>query len=414
MDKRLSYALTGAAFLEVLALTFLKDYAGKDLSAILFPLAGSFIALSPLALPRHAAEPNNTSGRLPGMLPYLLLGAGSLWCLYEGWSRIQQQPLDYHYADMLPIIKIMGERWLAGQEVYARIPVIWEGIDPIYLPAMWLPYVPGIAAGFDIRWTNMFFILGSAFLTLTAGRSTPSQAQLILLIPIGLLLYYVFGIYPTLITLSEEPIVVGFYLAFAFSLSRGWTWATGIALAFCLLSRYTIVFWAMTYLAYLLISVSRKAALQTGGAALGTGIILMAAGQGFAYLDRFTGLRGSYLNTLTNPDEQWGVVNNIEQNIGLARFFSYDQLTTLHQALFYGSLLLPPVLFIFYHFKLRDRVNILVFSLSSLKLSLVYFFSMNPMPYSYLFYTSVFISLLLAAWAPFASKKQGLLLGDIE
>lgn len=252
----------------------------------------------------------------------------------------------------------------------------------------------------------MLFILGAVFLSLKAGDARRKEAQLILLIPVGVLLYYIFGVYSTLITLSEEPIVVGFYLAFAFSLSRGWTWPTGVALAFCLLSRYTIVIWAVVYLAYLLVFVSRRSALLTGGAALGTGVVLMFAGQGFGYLDRFIGLRGSYLNTLINPDERWGVVNNIDQNIGLARFFSYEQLTRLHHALFYGSLLLPVLLFSVYHFKLRNRISLPLFALCSLKFSLVYFFSMNPMPYSYLFYPSVFISLLLAAWAPRAAKTQ--------
>lgn len=409
MNNRLLYLLIGATFLEVLALTYFKDHLSKDLSAVLLPAAGMLVAVLPLLFTTPKREATNEPAGLSLMLPYILFGAGSLWCIYNGWGKLQQQPLDYRNADMLPIIKIMGERWLAGLEVYAPIPEIWEGIDPIYLPAMWMPYTPCIAAGFDIRWTNILFILGAAFLALKAGPTHRAGAKLMLLLPMAVLLYYIFGVYPTLITLSEEPIVVGFYLVFAFCLSRGWTWAAGAALACCLLSRYTIVFWAIAYLAYLLMAVSRKGALLTGGAALGTGIVLMAAGQGFGYLDRFTGLRESYLNTLTNPDERWGVVHNIEQNIGLARFFGYDQLTSLHQALFYGSLLLPLLLFTLYHFKLRSRVSLPLFALCSLKLCLVYFFSMNPMPYSYLFYPSVFMSLLLAARAPQASPAQGLL-----
>ena len=33
---------------------------------------------------------------------------------YFGFQAIKAQPLDYTFADMLPIIQIMGVRWLAG------------------------------------------------------------------------------------------------------------------------------------------------------------------------------------------------------------------------------------------------------------------------------------------------------------
>ncbi len=85
--------------------------------------------------------------------------------------------LDIANADMLPIIKVMGERFIAGQHshIYDPIPWIWGGTKPIYLPAMWLPYVPAIAMGIDMRWiavAGLLFAFG-AFVFLYRPHSHP-------------------------------------------------------------------------------------------------------------------------------------------------------------------------------------------------------------------------------------------------
>src|SRR5580692_9258655 len=79
------------------------------------------------------------------------------WCVY--W--FDEMPIDITNADMLPIIKVMGDRFIAGQHshIYDVIPWIWHGTKPIYLPAMWLPYVPAIALGLDMRWVAIAGLL---------------------------------------------------------------------------------------------------------------------------------------------------------------------------------------------------------------------------------------------------------------
>lgn len=62
--------------------------------------------------------------------------------------------MDYHDADMLPIIKIMNRRLINGQRlyVYDTIPEIWKGIQPVYLPAMWMPFGIPTLLNIDLRW----------------------------------------------------------------------------------------------------------------------------------------------------------------------------------------------------------------------------------------------------------------------
>lgn len=379
--------------LEVLAQTFLQAYWDKDTSAVVYAVAGLLIGILPLLKikPKVYATTNLKSNTT---IHFLLLALLSLGISYFGWQAIRQHPLDYTFADMLPIIQIMGERWLDGSEVYAIIPEIWGGMQPIYLPMMWMPYALPVAAGIDIRIINLLFIAMAVFLALGIEPPKSWLAYLILL-PVVLVLAYTLLDYSTFITISEEPVVVGFYALLGYFLVKNKPLGIAAALTCCLLSRYTLIFWAVTHIAYIFIKGERKTAITIGGFALILGLLIMAVSQGWQQLELFYSLRGSYQETLTNPAEEWGVTNTINGNIGLARFVGYERLTALYRLLFWGALLLPVLLYLWYHFKLKSSVSLGLFALCSLKLCLVFFFNVNPLPYSYLFYTSTFLSLVL-------------------
>lgn len=391
--------------LEVLAQTFLQAYWSKDASAVIYAFAGLLIGILPLLKTRPGA---NNSGEMRGKtaLHYLLLVFLSLFISYFGWQAIRQQPLDYTFADMLPIIQIMGERWLDGGAVYAIIPEIWDGMHPIYLPMMWMPYTLPVAAGLDIRVINLVFVALAVFLALGAKPKKSWLAYLILL-PVVLVLAYILVDYSTFITISEEPVVVGFYAMLGYFLVKNKPLGIAVALTCCLLSRYTLIFWAVTHVAYIFIKGERKTAITIGGFALVLGLLIMFASQGWQQLELFYSLRGSYQETLANPAEEWGVTNTINGNIGLARFVEYKHLTVLYRLLFRGALLLPALLYLWYHFKLKSSVRLGLFALCSLKLCLVFFFNVNPLPYSYLFYTSTFLSLILVGhYKPYSNQPS--------
>src|SRR5206468_10379966 len=66
-------------------------------------------------------------------------------------------PLQIEYADMLPIMKVMCRRFINGEwrQVYQPIPEIWHGIQPIYLPALWMPFTTSLIFHFDMRWITV-------------------------------------------------------------------------------------------------------------------------------------------------------------------------------------------------------------------------------------------------------------------
>lgn len=325
---------------------------------------------------------------------FILIGIG-IWSL--GTSLFQQQILDYKFADMLPIIEIMGQRWINGQEVYATIPEIWGGMQPIYLPAMWLPYTSMIALGVDLRFMNLIFILLSIFFIfdLLNFKNNKPSLSLLILVPLLILLSYIFIDYSTLITISEEPIVIGFYVFLGYAVIKNKPILILVALSFCIMSRYSLVFWAITYIAYTFFQISKSKALIIG---IGSGLFclfLLYISQGIYQLELFHSLKSAYLETLTNHEKAGPITSITQKNIGLARFFSFEQLPHLHNALFWGSILLPPILYSWYHYFGRQWVKHEWFALCCLKLSLVYFFNMNALPFSYLFYTSTFLSLII-------------------
>lgn len=392
--QRLFFGLLTFSILEVYCQTFGPKVPYPSFIALLYLFAGLMIGLLPLVwrLPlSHSSAPK----QLPGWIGNMLVITGLLACCYKGHFLISQSPLDYRMADMLPIIKIMGERWLAGSPVYAIIPEIWEGMQPIYLPALWLPYIPLIAAEIDLRYVNIIFLLLPLVLLFWTKDQKVSLERLLLLVPAAILLGYLFWEYSTLITLSEEPIIIGYYVLLGWALTQKNPLWFGLFLSLCLLSRYTLLFWAATYWIYLIIVGERKQSVRIAEIATVTGLLLLLISTALFNLDIFLSVPGNYLENLTDPTERWGIENIITKNLGIARLIGYEHLPFLHSALFWGSLVIPIVLFLWYHFRLKDRIPLPLFALLSLKICLVYFFNCNPMPFSYLFYTSTFFSFVI-------------------
>ncbi|MEL7423967.1 MAG: hypothetical protein AAFN81_13285 [Bacteroidota bacterium] len=380
--------------LEIVAQTYLAAYSSKDIAAIIYLLAGIGVGIYPLFFSWRHDTPTLPSDGASKWRGWFAFGLVSIGIMYLGWRAAQAQPLDYTFADMLPIIQIMGERWLVGEAVYEIIPEIWGGMQPIYLPVMWLVYVPAIILDVDMRVVNLLMLVLVSALVLEPWRKSTWQTlvfRLALLLP---LLVYVLYFYSTFITISEEPAVVGFYVALAYAILREYRWLLIIALASCLLSRYTLIFWAVVYFGYLLWWYDRR---QTIWTMVGTGILVLALlllSQGIYQIELFISLKDGYLDSFQDPDLAWRTQNTVSKNIGIARFLAFDQLIYLHQALFWISLILPALLFTWYHLR-RRVVPLAIFAVCSLKLCLVYFFNFNALPYSYLFYTSTFLSVLL-------------------
>lgn len=393
---RCSFVLFFLVIVEVLSQTFWFELGNKKNLSLLYFASGILISIIPLF---KINFPQVHSGKKYYWLSWLILLMFFAFLLFSTHSILEKWLLNYKVADMLPIIEIMGRRWLNGEAVYAAIPEIWGGMQPVYLPAMWLPYVPALAFDFDLRWINVFaIIIGlSFFFHLFSKNRDRSPLSLLCFVPLGLLLWYIFKVNSSLFAMTEEPVVIAYYLFLGYALLQRNPLMLGLSLAFCFLSRYTLAFWAVPFLAYSFFFISKKVGICTSLALLISSGLLLAVSQGMSQFDLFIDLQSNYLADLNDPDKKWGIIKTINENLGLAKFIAYENLPILHRCLLWGSLLLPVLAFMFFHFCktgwLKAGCNEHLFYICSLKLSLVYFYNMLPQPYSYLFYTSTFLSI---------------------
>jgi hypothetical protein len=398
-DPAKSKAILLVAFaIETLSSTWcLKLHGWTPLFSILYLLSGLGIAISllrlpPLRLPELVARPwRSTSLQRSIVVVCLTALALSSWCLY--W--FDELPIDITNADMLPIIKVMAGRFLAGQHshVYDPIPTIWHGVQPIYLPAMWLPYVPAVAMGIDIRWiaiAGLLFAFG-AFIVLY--KPSGSRSAFFLGVLAFLLFWWIVADNtPGIVSVSEEGVVIGYYTLLVLALVSGKPWLTGIAISLCMLSRYALVGWIPAYVLWLILQKRTKQLSIISLTGIGCFVLIFLVPVGWVTFKRLAYLPHDYISFAGRVWKDSPEVFSTAP--GLAWFFGRDGTAILHGLLIFFSFTLP-MAFTVYAIR-RGRNNV---PLAALKLSLVVFYCFIDVPYLYLFYTSSVVSLLILAMA---------------
>lgn len=316
---------------------------------------------------------------------------------------LNSTPLQIEYADMLPIIGVMCQRFLNGQmaSVYSPIPEIWDGIQPIYLPAMWLPFCTSLLFDFDMRWVTVGGIwLSVALCILPAWRrkNTPLVYAAVLLVLLAWL-----HLHPThnVIRLSEEGVIYFYYSILTVAIISGNAWAIGATAALCLLSRYAIIGWLPFAIICLLYKREYKFLLKSLAAgSLAAALFILPFGTKFLAFQ----LQMPY-QYISHAEKVWRETpEHFYRSLGMAKFFGSSHVELLHTILVGGTFLVPVLLFIFIRKKGFNTVNIL---LAGLQLTLSFFYNFLDVSYLYLFYTPVFVSLVIAGWALTTGSKIG-------
>jgi hypothetical protein len=399
----LSSFLLAAFAVETLSSTWcLKLHGWTPFFSVLYlpsglAIAGLLLHLPELRLPAPGNKPwRNPANQRSAVLIGLTALALYSWCLY--W--FDEMPIDISNADMLPIIKVMSERFLTGQHshVYDPIPTIWHGVQPIYLPAMWLPYVPAVALGIDMRWiaiAGLLFAFG-AFIFLYKPSNT-RRSFLLGVLAFLLFWWIVADNTPGIVSVSEEGVVMGYYVLLVLALVSGKPWLIGIAISLCMLSRYALVGWIPAYLLWLILKKKGKQLSIVSLTGILCFVLLFLIPVGWTTFTRLAHLPGNYVSF---AGRVWKDAPEVFSTApGLAWFFGRNGTAILHGLLILLSFTLP-VGFTVYAVR-RRRANI---PLASLKLSLVVFYCFIDVPYLYLFYTSSAVSLIILA---LASREAG-------
>ena len=425
---------------ETLCVTYgLKAFPGNPVLTILYLSAGIAIGIllmffPPLPQQVFPLRTGMTGGQLAKRPPtgfirelsyqkwvLVCLAALVMYTLTGYW--LEDIPIDISYADMLPIIKVMDQRFAAGhwKQVYDIIPEIRGGVRPIYLPAMWLPYTPAVVMNIDMRWitTAGLFISFCVFLFVyrpSTGKEQPFGRNLSFFTAViaFLLFWWLFSEdMPAFISMSEEGMVVCWYTLLVLALLTENGLLIGIAVSLCLLSRYALVGWAPAYFLYLLLFGRRKQALIFSSTGLACLLFLFIMPFGWPAFTGLLSLPGDYIGFAKTV---WARSPEVFiKGLGVAKFFGPGKAGLLHTLLVMLSFGIP-ILFVFYaYYRSRKRVANHPLSnipLATLKISVVVFYNFIDVPYLYLFYTSSFISLILVAVAMCTPDDQTISLGS--
>lgn len=396
--KNLPAVLLAFFAVETLSATwFLKIPHAAHCCAVLYFLSGigiSFLLLRfpPMTLPRLDRKRWNIPAN-----HYRLIASGLVILAAWSWCRywFDDTPIDIANADMLPIIKVMGERFIAGQHsgVYDNIPWIWHGIRPIYLPAMWLPYVPAIFLGIDMRWVAVAGLLFAFIVFLFCYRpNTHTYLSFVLGVLAFLLFWWVVADNtPGLVNMAEEGVVIGYYVLLVLALLSGRPWLTGIAISLCMLSRYALAGWVPAYLLYLVLEKRRKPLATIVITGLSCFVLLFLLPVGWTTFLRLAKLPGDYIAFAARV---WKDSPDVfASSPGFAWFFGPHRVALLHGLLLVLSFSVP-LIFVLVGRRRQRSVNL---PLAALKISLVVFYCFIDVPYLYLFYTSCFMSLIIVA-----------------
>jgi hypothetical protein len=398
-------ALLIAFVAETVCVTYaLKFPAWIPLASVIYFLSGVAIAFLFVCLPQAALR-----FRVPEKIiwPSLWYKIGLLMFMaivMHHFTRawIISTPLSINDADMLPIMKVMAQRFLAGQwsAVYSPIPEIWGGIQPIYLPAMWMPFTLAVAGDIDMRWitTAGLWISFSFFVALFDPSGKPFLSLLLLLTVYILFRWLQTEEMHNFIRLSEEGVVVFYYSLLVLALLSGNYILIGLTAAFCALSRYTLAGLFPAMLAYMLIAGKNRKQLRSFViAGLTVVLLLVILPFGWNELGNTMALPSRYI---AHAGRVWtDSPEFFYESMGFAKFFGPQRTALLHRILMITAFAMPMVFvlccIVWERLKKKRLGNI---HLACLKLTVVVVYNFLDVPYLYLFYTSSFVSLIAITW----------------
>jgi hypothetical protein len=358
---------------DLLALAFAVVSLG-----LVFPLTG----LRPKA-PGQAPAPRWAAGLLAAAIAGLLAWIALL---------IRQTETTVHFADMMPIMETMARRLNAGEDPYAPIASIWNGVRPIYLPAFWMPFSAPLALGLDPRWWT-WSLLTACLMLLGCQTRHAEGSGLLRLLPLWALLAATAFAYPGFYTQIPELVPIGWYaLMLWVLLHRPRSIAFPLLLTACLLSRYACLLWLPTLAWYLY---TRQGVRGLGRFALVaglSGIALMAFSGALAHLPHLASIPNQYYIDIGNPEKAPVYASLLYEHLGLIRFFYPDHLALNRWA----QWLQIPWSLAVYHLALRttrDPERALGLALYA---QLALFYNLLVGPYPYLFFHLPFLATILA------------------
>lgn len=402
-----------AAFVaELLLIIYLRNETGYIISPLLIVASGCFLSVFPALLSLRKKdylirdEPNEATGNTPYPWVFAIVLA-AIYAAWSGWI-FYKNPLNLNDSDILPFIKeVYLLRLEKGIPVYSSFTGFNYGtFTPSYLPAHWGPFFIPYLLHIDFRWmcVAIFITANIVFGKYVWKRDQTVSGKVKMFLPYLL----VFSIYIKQVRDAAHTIeimVMAYYLLLGISIfsRQAFLKAGGVLLP--LLSRYSFLFWLPVYAITLLVS-DKKLFFRV--AAWGTLLLAIVLLPFIVQTpEMYKDFNGNYLSgvIIEWQGQPWQKPGDkpfqLFRGMGFASWFYtfYDgdlpaKILAVKTVLLWVSLALTIGLTsVFFGFK--NKIGQPLFALLSLKLSLTFFYAFIMVPYIYLNWVPLVISVII-------------------
>lgn len=353
--------------------------------------------------------PRSPAARI-GLPVWLAPSAMTVALVILGWRLVTffaQNPLDYHWSDVIPLIQVTCRRLLAGDYPYAMVTEFGWDENMTYLPLHWGPMAIAQLLHIDPRWIP-YGIWGvtAIFVSLRTSRNNsgiwPRAVAPVLMM--GALLM-IFKYNNDFLAVTVELLIAAYYILFIISLNTSNGWLQGLTIGLCLLSRYSVVLWLPLYVTVLLITGRRKQLFIATGVAATMVLIFYV----LPFLTRDPHLffdayhyygKAAHFEWTHLVDGEHPV--NLFAGTGFAWFF-YTHFTALPvegriallQRVHLITCLSVVAVMTLWYVRNRKNINSRIFLMGSFKIYLAFFLFLIQVPYEYLMSVGNFLSIVL-------------------
>jgi len=175
--------------------------------------------------------------------------------IWQNYSEIMiKYEITPYQSDIIPSIQTYVQRLFSGETVYKVVHFPGYDLTPDYVSLTWLPYVFAEILGLDYRVFSLIiffaFVLIYSFYLIKNNKNN----LIAYFIPIisFLFLYYLILYSPSIFGRTLELTIAVFYMILTITVMNKNKLIIVIGILLCLLSRYALSFWLVSYLLILL------------------------------------------------------------------------------------------------------------------------------------------------------------------
>lgn len=379
-----------------------------------FLLMGSSIMVGLVVLFRfYNAQLTTISTTTKYKWAYALLLIPTAWLAYHLFpglkAAIAPFPIDPTYSDIVPMLQVMSRRLLNGTNPYAPVNLHGYYGYTTYLTMHWLPFTVAEYFKFDYRYIPYFMsFIAVAVLVARQAISGRWLGALVLLYLVFRLQQEIQLMVPSVLGYTIELIVCAYYMLLILGLNLRNGWLQGMLIAFCMLSRYSLVLWLPLFAFVMWASGHRKQLWQTivGGfvTVLLLYVIPFLITNWKVFLESYGAYGDAALGEWNHINPDTGRPYHLFSGTGFA-YWIYtrlpqltipEKIKLLQRIHLIASLGVVTLMGVWYAFK-KHKIDHRIFLMVSFKIYLTVFLFFIQVPYQYLIVVGSFVSLAILA-----------------